>query len=263
MSEAARVCVVTGGGGGGIGRGICAAVATRGFTVIVADRDAGAAASVAQQLRAAGHAARELPLDVGDPDAVAGGIDRVRREVGRVDALVNSAGIGLVKPAAAISLEEYEYLMRTDLRGAWLCARAVLPAMVEAGGGSIVNIGSVQALGPHTGYAIYAAAKAGLVGLTRGIAADYGPAGVRCNIVHPGLVDSPQNRRIIGQWADAEAWMARYLRTRQMLPRAIAPEDVGATVAFLVSDEARAITAAEIVVDGGSSAMAFDREPVL
>ena len=151
--------------------------------------------------------------------------------------------------------------MDTDLRGGWLCAKAAIPIMAKGGGGSIVNIGSVQGIGPHLGFAIYAAAKAGLVGLTRGIAADYGTAGIRCNIVQPGLVDSEQSRRILGSMGhDAEAWMEDYLTSRQMIPRAITADDVGEMVAFLVGPRSASITGGEFVVDAGSSTMAFDRD---
>jgi NAD(P)-dependent dehydrogenase (short-subunit alcohol dehydrogenase family) len=257
------VCVVTGGAGDGIGGGICRVVAQAGYVVVVADLDEDGARRRAHQLDADGYRSAAVRLDVTDPDQVAQVFADVPARWGRLDGLVNSAGIGLVKPAADITVEEWTRLVDTDLRGAWLCAKAAIPLMVDAGGGSIVNIGSVQAIGPHVGFAVYSAAKAGLVGLTRGIAADYGRVGIRCNVVHPGLVDGDQSRRILEAMGyDAQAWIDTYLTTRQMLPIAISAEDIGATVAFLLGPHSRSVTGAEFVVDAGASVMAFDRDPM-
>lgn len=255
------VCLVTGGAGDGIGGGICRAVARAGFLVVVGDLDVEGTRRRAKELEAAGYQADALPFDVTDPARVAKAFDEIKSRWEGLAGLVNSAGIGLVKPAAEVTIEEWTTLMDTDLRGAWLCAKAAIPLMVEGGGGSIVNIGSVQALGPHVGFGVYAAAKAGLVGLTRGIAADYGKSGIRCNVVHPGLIDSEQSRHILeGMGHGADAWIDGYVRTRQMIPTAISAEDVGETVAFLLGPQSRSITGADFVVDAGSSVMAFDRD---
>lgn len=256
--ESKGLVLVTGGAGLGIGHAISAAVAADGWTVAIGDQDAHAAERLAADLRTRGHDAVATHLDV----AVEESVERFFREsltgLPPLRGLVNSAGVGLVKPLAQVETAEWDRLHAVDLRGAFLCIRAAIPVLAANGGGSIVNIGSVQALGPHVGYSSYAAAKAGLIGLTRGVAADHGHDGIRCSIVHPGLVDSPQNREILAQWGDAAGWMDDYVRTRQMIPRPIQPGEIGATVAFLLSDAARSITAAELIVDGGSSHMAFD-----
>lgn len=258
---ARQVCVITGAAGDGVGAGICNAVASAGFIVVVTDIDGEGAEARAKELRGNGYESEGYRLDVTDADQVATVFTEVAARWGRLDALVNSAGIGLIKPAAQVTVEEWASVLDTDLRGAWLCARAAIPPMIQGGGGSVVNIGSVQAIGPHAGYAVYSAAKAGLVGLTRGIAADYGSAGIRCNVVHPGLVDSEQTRRLLAEMGhEADSWIESYLTKRQMLPYSISADDVGATVSFLIGEQSRSITAAEFVVDAGSSAMAFDRD---
>lgn len=261
-STSAGTVIVTGGAGDGIGQGICHAIAERGWRVIVADFDEAGAVRVAAALRAAGHDAIAVPVDVADEASVGRLFAHAAVTGGRLLGLVNSAGVGLVKPLAETTTAEWDRLLGIDLRGAYFCARAAINLMRHAGGGSIVNIGSVQALGPHVGYSAYAAAKSGMVGLTKGIAADHGRDGIRANIVHPGMVDSPQNRRIFAEWGDAQQFIDRYVTTRQMLPSLIQPEDIGRTVAFLLSDDARSITASEVVVDAGSSQMAFDNTEV-
>ncbi|MFF2493991.1 SDR family NAD(P)-dependent oxidoreductase [Agromyces sp. NPDC058064] len=258
MTANSGVVVITGGAGSGIGQGISRAIASAGWTTVVADRDHGAAKRLVARLRADGHDAFDAALDVADETSVDELFGSVLPGIGGLHGLVNSAGVGLVKPLAELSLAEWDRLHDIDLRGAFLCARAAIPQLAASGGGSIVNIGSVQALGPHVGYSGYAAAKAGLVGLTRGIAADYGRRNIRCSIIHPGFVDSPQNHDILAEWGDAEGWIERYIRTRQMIPRLITPEEIGATAVFLLSHSSRSITAAEITVDAGSSRMAFD-----
>ncbi len=253
------VIVVTGGAGQGIGSGISRALAAVGWTVAIADRDISAARDVARDMRSDGMDAHAVEIDVSDEESVARAFSRAIPELGSLRGLVNNAGVGLVKKLAEVSVPEWDLLHAVDLRGAFLCSRAAIPDIIRNGGGGIVNIGSVQALGPHYGYSTYAAAKAGLIGLSRGIAADHGRDGIRCSIIHPGLVDSPQNREIFAAWGDPEEWIADYIGSRQMIPRLIRPDEVGAVAAFLLSDAGQSITATEIVIDGGSSRMAFDR----
>lgn len=255
---AAPVCLVTGGAGAGIGSAVCLAATSAGFAVCVADIDAERGRDFVAELTDLGGDALFAEVDVSERASIEYAVERVVGQWGRIDGLVNNAGIGLVKRAADVTDGEYERLMSIDLRGSWQCARAVIPAMAEAGSGSIVNIGSIHAFGAHAGYSIYASAKAGLVGLTRGIAADYGPSGVRCNIVHPGLVDSQQNRATFSSWGvDPDEFMAELRSSDQLLPRPIDAADVANVVAFLLGDASRAITGASFVVDAGTSAMIF------
>lgn len=255
--------VVTGGGGAGIGSAVSRALAQPGTGVWVADADADAAEATAAQLRAEGGIAWPLVLDVADAEAVAGAAEQILARTPYVRSLVNSAGIGLNRIIGEVAAAEYDRVMGVNLRGAWLMTRAMLPAMTDGGGGSIVNVGSVHALGADRNNAVYAATKAGLVGFTRGVAADYGVHGVRANVVHPGAVDSPQTRALsLARGEDPERMLVEFQSKRQMLPRAVTAADVAAAVAFLCSDAAAAITGAELAVDGGLTAMLWDYVPI-
>ncbi|ADB30578.1 short-chain dehydrogenase/reductase SDR [Kribbella flavida DSM 17836] len=244
-----RVCLVTGGGGARIGGGICRVLAAKGWTVVVADQDLGAAKAVAEELRAAGATAVEMSLDVTDAGSVRNVVAATADAYGRIDALVNSAGVGLRKPGAAATPEEFDRLHAINYRGPWTCIREVVPVMLATGGGSIVNIGSVHAAGAAETFTLYAATKAALAALTRGIARDYGRQNIRCNIVHPGAVEAPGNEHLL----------ADFVGTKQMLPAAIEPTDIGNAVAFLLSPEARSITGVELFVDAGTTAMLFEQ----
>ena len=256
-----RSALVTGAAGAGIGQGISRALARQGWPVAVVDADLDAAHRLVTELQAQGAVTAAYGFDVaaavGQDDLVAG----VENDLGPVGLLVNSAGVGHIGPVGAASRAEWDRLMSVDLRGPWLLTRAVLPGMVERADGVIVNISSVQAKGVGEGYGLYGAAKSGLLGLTRGIAADYGRFGLRAVSVLPGLVDSPQSRAIFALRGDPTAQIEHYLNTRQMLPHLVTPEDVGNVVAFLGSTAAAGITGTEVVVDGGSAAMAYDRDP--
>jgi NAD(P)-dependent dehydrogenase (short-subunit alcohol dehydrogenase family) len=261
LTSTIPVALVTGGAGPGIGSAISTVLAERGYDVWVLDVDGHAADAVAQDIRDNGWAAHAATLDVADARAVEGVVARVRAESGRVDALVNSAGIGMNKPLADVSDDEFDRILGVDLRGAWLLTRAVMPLLIDGGGGAVVNIGSVHALGAVRDHGVYATAKAGLVALTRATARDYGRDGVRCNIVHPGAVNSDQTRelsRLRGE--DPNGWLADFVERRQMLRRPVDALDVARTVAFLVSDDAAAITGAALAVDGGLHAMLWDSD---
>jgi NAD(P)-dependent dehydrogenase (short-subunit alcohol dehydrogenase family) len=162
---------------------------------------------------------------------------------------VNSADVGLWARAGDVTDEQFNRLHAINVRGPWRMIRAALPLLVDGGGGAIVNIGSVHSAAAEPDYSIYAGTKAALAALTRGVARDYGRSGIRCNIVHPGAVNPD------GREGDLDAFVAAH----QMLPSAARPIDVGNAVAFLLSAEARAITGAELFVEGGTTAMLVDR----
>ena len=252
---------MTGGAGDGVGSGISRAVARDGWFLVIADLDANRGEALAAELTAAGAHAIFERIDVGDLESIFAVVERVQDRHGAIRGLVNSAGVGAIARVADVSEAEFEKIFNIDLRGAWRLVRAVVPGMIAAGGGSIVNIGSGHGAATHPGWGVYAAAKAGLEGLTRGVAADYGPQGIRCNIVHPGMVDSPQNRAAFARFGDPEEVMRNYLERKQMMPVAVQPGDVGSAVAFLLSGAARAITGTALAVDAGSLGMLFDRDP--
>jgi NAD(P)-dependent dehydrogenase (short-subunit alcohol dehydrogenase family) len=202
---------------------------------------------VADELRAAGGKAVPMALDVTEVESVREVVAATVAEFGAVDALVNSAGVGLRKEGGEATAEEFDRVHAINYRGPWTCIREVLPIMLENGGGSIVNIGSVHAAGAAETFTLYAGTKAALAALSRGIARDYGRRGVRCNIVHPGAVEARGNEHLLQD----------FVATRQMLPDAVEAIDIGNAVAFLLSAEARAITGVELFVDAGTTAMLF------
>lgn len=256
-----KVAIVTGGGGAGIGQGISRVLASEGAHVIILEVDLASAAVVRSQIEAAGGKASVVRADISQPNEVRFAIEGVVRDYGQLDVLVNSAGVGLVRAVAEASEEEFDRLVSIDLRGLWLCCKYAIPYMQRQMKGAIINIASVHSRATMPLFGIYAAMKAGVVGLTRGIAVQYGPEGIRANAVCPGLVDSKQNRQIIAQLtSDVESWLQNFVRRHQVLPKLIEPEDVGHLVAFLASDEARAITGAEIPIDAGIWAQAASRD---
>jgi len=247
-----KVAVVTGGGGSGIGHGISLVLAKEGAQVVILEIDFDAAEEVRRQIESGGGLASVIRADVSRSDDVRRAIDWVVEEHDRLDILVNNAGIGLIRPVAEASEEEFDRLASVDLRGMWLCCKYAIPQMQRQKQGAIVNIASVHSRATMPLFGIYAAMKAGVAGLSRGIAVQYGPDGIRANTVSPGLVDGKQTRDIVAQLtSDVEGWLDNFVRYEQALPRVVQPEDVGNLVAFLASDDARMITGTEIPVDAG------------
>jgi NAD(P)-dependent dehydrogenase (short-subunit alcohol dehydrogenase family) len=252
-APAGPVVIVTGAGGPGIGSTVARTLAADGYQVAVTDVSEESAHLVADELRAAGLAARAYQLDVSDPAQVEVVVQLITSDLGQPEALVNSAGRGLIGPVADTAVADWDALHQVDLRGAFLMIKTCLPLMVAQGRGSIVNIGSVQAARPSAGYSAYAAAKAGLTSLSRSVAAEYGRHGVRCNVVHPGLVDTPANRELMSALGDPEQLIHAFTEGSQMLHHSVTADDIAAGVRFLLSEQARSITAAELTIDAGYS----------
>jgi NAD(P)-dependent dehydrogenase (short-subunit alcohol dehydrogenase family) len=251
---------VTGGAGEGIGHGIVWALAAQGWSLLIVDRDSKQLASLVGQLNKSNMRAVAMAADITLPDVAETAVKRALQEFGRLDGLVNSAGVGLCKPLGEISDTEFDRLFDTDLRASFRFIRAALPALLESKG-SVVSIGSVHAARSIRGYGAYAATKAGLEALTRGITIDYGELGVRANVVHPGMVMSPQNEALIRSFTpDPKAWVAKYTATKQLLPALPTAEQVGEAVAWLLGPRSGSITGQALSIDGGTSAMLYERE---
>jgi len=246
-----RVVLVTG-GAGGLGRVAAAAFAGEGAAVAIGDVAAGAAEETAEELRRGGAQALAVALDVGRKDSIAAAFARVDAELGRLDALVNLAGgsLGTPRDLPDIEPEDYDLVLGINLRGTFLCCQAAVPLLARGGGGAIVNISSIAGRGttPVTGVP-YAAAKAGVLGLTRRLAREVGPLGIRVNAIAPGLFLS--GPRLQGMWEDltereqAEVLDAIPLRRMPELGEAAAP------ILFLASDEASYVTGVVLDVNGG------------
>jgi NAD(P)-dependent dehydrogenase (short-subunit alcohol dehydrogenase family) len=236
-----RVALVTG-GASGIGRATALALAAAGARVAVVDRDADGAASVAKEADAGGGAARAFGADLADATTIEPLVAAVLAELGRVDILVNCAGItGGVHTALDFSDDTFETVMHVNVRAPFLLTRAVGRHMVDRGGGGrIVNVSSSAAFRATSSPAVYAASKAAINGLTRAAAADLGPYDVNVNAVAPGITKTPMTAGI----GDDDMYTA--LSTTgplaNLLHRASEPEDVANVIVFLCLPESRQIT---------------------
>ncbi|WP_194903878.1 SDR family NAD(P)-dependent oxidoreductase [Catenulispora rubra] len=244
----ARVAVVTG-GASGIGLAVAQRLARDGVRVAVTDLNGEAARAAAEKITAEGGTAAGIELDVGDRAAVERGFDEVRRQLGPVAILVNSAGKEGYRRFLNISVEAWEQLLRINLTGTFHCCQVAVPDMIEARWGRIVNISSSSALGGQPFMTHYVASKAGVIGLTKALALELGPEGITVNTIPPGFIDTPMLRRseergLLGDSVDHHASQTPVRRPGR-------PEDIAATAAFLVSDEAGYITGQVIAVSGG------------
>lgn len=254
----APVAIVTGGAGGGIGQGISRTLAAHGWSLLIIDVDGEKLAALAEQF--AGTPIDTLATSITLDGVAEAAVERALGTFGRLDGLVNSAGVGLCKPLGEVTDAEFDQLLDTDLRAAFRFSRAALPELIKSKGG-IVSVGSVHAARSIHGYGAYAAAKSGLEALMRGIAIDYGAYGVRANTIHPGLVVSPQTHALLSTFVpDPQTWINDYEKRKQLLPEVVPAEQIGEAVAWLLSAKAAFITGQALTVDAGSSAMLNQRE---
>jgi 3-oxoacyl-[acyl-carrier protein] reductase len=239
-----RVALVTG-ASRGIGRAIAELLAARGDRVAVNyHRSAAAAEDVVAGVRAAGGEAVAVGGDVGDEAAVASVMASVAELLGPVEILVNNAGITRDDLVLRMSPEAWDDVLRANLRSAYLCTKAALRGMLRARWGRIVNVSSVAGLVGNPGQANYAAAKAGLIGLTKSVAKEVGSRGITVNAVAPGFVDTDMTAAL-GDEVRASA------RSAIALGRFGTPREVASAVGYLASEDASYITGQVIVVDGG------------
>jgi NAD(P)-dependent dehydrogenase (short-subunit alcohol dehydrogenase family) len=240
-----RVALVTGAAGGGIGRATAPPRRAEGASVAVTDvhprrTDETVAAFTTEFGADRVHGAL---MDAGDRAAVDTALATVADRWGPVDVLVNNAAVNALAPVGEMDPEQWDWAVGVNLSGPWYLCRAVLPAMVEAGWGSIVNVTSVAGWIHGTNEGPYASAKAGLHQLTRTIAAEYGPAGIRCNGVAPGIVHT--------WFVDTHAPQLRGEAENTPLRRLGTPEDIAAVIAWLVSDESSFVTGETVNASGG------------
>jgi 2-deoxy-D-gluconate 3-dehydrogenase len=241
-----KVAVVTG-GNGGIGLAMATGMAEAGAAILVAGRDAKKSAAAVRALKELGAEADQAEVDVSDAKACAALMQTAAKRFGRLDILVNNAGMSIRKRPETYTLEEWAKVMQTNLTSAFLCCQAAYPHMKKAGGGKIVNIGSMYSLFGAPLGAPYAASKGGIVQLTRSLAASWAKDNIQVNAVLPGWIDTALTRQARIDIPELDA----RVHARTPAGRWGEPDDHKGVAVFLASAASDFVTGASIPVDGG------------
>lgn len=252
LSLEGKVAMVTG-AASGIGRGIALRLADMGAAVAILDVDSAGGEATASAIAERGGRARFSKCDVRASRDCREAVEQSVKGLGKIDVLCNNAGVIVRKDLVGLQEEEWDRVLDVTLKGIYLLSREVIPHMIAAGGGVIINTGSGWALKGGAQAAAYCAAKAGVLNLTRSMAIDYGQHNIRVNCVCPGDVDTPMLRSECDQLGEEPAEFMKEA-ARRPLARVGTPEDVANAVLFLASEMAAWITGAHLVVDGGGLA---------
>jgi 2-deoxy-D-gluconate 3-dehydrogenase len=245
---AGKVAIVTG-GNGGIGLGMARGLADAGASIAVVGRNQAKSQAAVADLKARGVKAIAVSTDVTDKTAVADMVARVARDLGRVDILVNNAGINIRKPPHSLDLEEWHSVIDTNLTSAFLCSKAVHPAMKAAGGGKIINIGSMMSIFGASFAPAYAASKGGIVQFTRSCACAWAADNIQANAILPGWIDTDLTKR-----ARVEiGGLHERVLARTPAARWGAIDDFAGIAVFLASPASDFVTGTAIPIDGGFS----------
>jgi len=247
-----RVAVITG-GGDGIGAAIARLFAREGARVALVDVDASRCEETSRQIREGGGECRAYTADVSSADQVARAAAQILADHAAVDVLVNNAGIW--RPGTVVDLDErtWDAVLGTNLKGAFLVSRQLIPGMVERRRGVVINVASVAGLVGAAGASCYAASKGGLVNLSRSMALDFAPYNVRVNCLCPGMTDTAQGDAVVGHYKPA-ADRLEAKRGWQPLPHVGTPDDVAKAALYIASDDAAFMTGSIHVLDGGLTA---------
>ena len=241
-----KIAVVTG-GASGIGRAISLRLARDGANLAIWDRDISSARKVATEIADLGRRVIPVEVDVASFADVEKAGERVRRELGKVSILVNDAGYGEVAPLARMSEAQWDKMIAVHLKGTFNCTRVLVQDMIDAHWGRVVSISSVAGLKGAAGFVHYSAAKAGIIGFTKGLAFELGSAGITVNAIAPGLIDTP----ILKNASLRDETIAEIVR-QQPVARIGVPDDIAACCAYIVSEEASFLTGQVLSPNGGT-----------
>lgn len=232
----------------GLGQYFARALARAGADIAVTSRTEASLASFAGEIQALGRRAYAVALDVRDVASIRDAVAQIENGLGPIDILVNNAGCNIRKPALDVTLDDWNTILDTNLRGSFFVAQAVATGMVQRGYGRIINIGSVTSVAGYAGLGPYGASRGGIRQLTMSLADDWGRYGITVNCLAPGWFKTAQNRVLY----ENEEWV-KYLNDRIPLKRPGSPDDLDGAIVFLASEASRYITGQTLLVDGGIS----------
>jgi NAD(P)-dependent dehydrogenase (short-subunit alcohol dehydrogenase family) len=242
-------CAIVTGGSKGLGRSMAKALAAAGADLVLTSRNADEAEEAAEEIRALGRGALALAADTTDRDALAEMVRRATERYGKVDVLVNNAGINIRRPTLEVGDAEWDPVMDINVKGVLMAAQAVAPGMIERGYGRIINLGSIMSQVSLGGRAAYAASKHAVLGLTRTLALEWAPHGVTVNCLCPGPFETPMNRQLMNDPAAYRAFIAKI-----PMGRWGQPEELDGAVVFLASPASSFVTGSALYIDGGWTA---------
>jgi 3-oxoacyl-[acyl-carrier protein] reductase len=245
-----RTVIVTG-AASGIGQGIAFEFANEGAQVVVVDLSEKGLDTV-KEIQQRGGKAMFIQTDIRNEQEVNHMGQIVKQNYGKIDILINNAGVSIRKNVVDAGELDWNVTMDTNLKGAWLCCKVLIPMMIENGGGNIINISSTHSYRTQPNHFPYQSAKAGMIAMTNGICVDFGGKGIRANSISPGFIETPLATEYINEFPDSEKKVEALISMHpcQRLGR---PEDVARTAVFLASDDSSYIYGANIIVDGGRS----------
>ncbi len=240
-----KVAIITG-AGSGMGRADAIALAEEGARIVATDRNVDGGNETVARIRSAGGQAIFVEHDVADENQWRTVVQQCVQRFGNASILVNNAGVFATKPVTEMSLEEWDFILNTNLRGTFLGCRETVPMMKQAGGGSIINISSIMGIVARADFSAYCASKGGIRLFTKALAAELAPFRIRANTIHPGAIETAMIKHFLGDQSGIDMVLGS-----QPIRRIGRPEEVAASVLFLASDESAYITGTELVIDGG------------